>query len=109
MTRASIACAAILAALLAGCADRIDPSTPESTAKSIEELQKSLSPEKRDQFSAALAVVVRNALGGPVKEVGDSPEGRARVRTALKGKTADDIIAEAARIKEEESAAKAKP
>jgi len=109
MRRASIACAALLLALLAGCSPQIDPSSPESTAKSIEEIQNSLPEAKRKEFTDALAVVLPHALGGGYQAVGDSPEGRARVRAALAGKTADDIIADAAQIKQEAAAAKAKP
>jgi hypothetical protein len=109
MRRASIAYAALLLALLAGCSPRIDPSSPESTTKSIEEIQNSLSEEKRKEFTDALAVVLPHALGGGYQAVGDSPEGRARVRAALAGKTADDIIADATQIKQEAAAAKAKP
>jgi hypothetical protein len=101
MTRASIACASLLLVLLTGCTKRIDSSSPESTSKSIEAIQQSLSEEQRKQFGEALAVVIPNALGGGYKDVGDSPDGRARVRAALAGKSADDIIAEAARIKQD--------
>lgn len=104
--RAALACAAVVVALLSGCSERIDPSTPETTQKSIEELQNSLPEEKRAEFSRALGVVIANALGGGYKDVGDTPEGRARVREALRGKTANDIIAEAARLEQESKQAK---
>lgn len=110
-TRASIVCAAVLLALAAGSCSRapsIDPSTPESTQQTIEQIQAALPEGKRDEFSGALAVVIATALGGGYQDVGDTPEGRARVRAALAGKTADDIIAEAARIRREAAAAPAK-
>jgi len=60
MRRASIAYAALLLALLAGCSPRIDPSSPESTTKSIAEIQNSLPEAKRKEFTDALAVVIPN-------------------------------------------------
>lgn len=106
-TRASIAGAAIIFALFAGCSsERLDPSTPESTEQTIQRVQASLSDAKRQEFTEALSIVIANALGGGYREVGDTPEGRARVRAALQGKTADDIIADAARIRQESAAGK---
>lgn len=109
INRASIACAA-LALALASCsrAPTIDSSNPESVQKSIEQVQDGLPEEKREAFSEALAVVIATALGGGYQDVGDTPEGRARVRAALDGKTADDIIAAAAKIRREAAAAPAK-
>jgi len=115
--RASIACAGLLVVLVAGCSEStdplgsrsIDPSSPESTEQSIAEIQASLPEEKRQEFSEALAVVIPNALGGGYREVGDTPEGRQRVREALRSKTADQIIAAAAQIRQENAARQAKP
>ncbi|MBM4247532.1 MAG: hypothetical protein FJ148_27715 [Deltaproteobacteria bacterium] len=90
----------LLAALLAACTQRIDPSTPESAQASIEKLQDGLSDEEREKFSTALGIVIANALGGGYLDLGDTPEGRKRVREALAGKTAQDIIAEADRIQQ---------
>ncbi len=88
-------------ALASGCSQspRIDSSTPESTAASIEKVQSALPPEKRDQFSVALSAVIANALGGGYRDVGDTPEGRERVRAALNGKSADEVIAAAEKIR----------
>ena len=110
INRASIACAALVLALASGCsrAPTIDSSSPESVAKSIEQIQAALPEAKREAFSEALAVVIATALGGGYKDVGDTPEGRARVRAALDGKTADDVIAAAAKIRLEAAAAPAK-
>lgn len=99
-SRHTITAMLLLAALVAACAQRIDPSTPESAQVSIEKLQESLSEEERNKFSAALGIVIANALGGGYLDVGDTPEGRKRVREALAGKTAQDIIAEAERIQQ---------
>jgi len=100
ITRASISCVAMVLALAcAGGASRIDASSSESTEASIERIQNGLSEEKRDQFSVALATVIAHALGGGYRDVGDTPEGRARVRAALNGKSADEIIAAAEQIR----------
>lgn len=91
----------MLLALASGCsrAPRIDPSTPASTEASIERVQSALPAEKREQFSEALAVVIAHALGGGYRDVGDTPEGRERVRAALDGKSADEVIAAAEKIR----------
>lgn len=95
----------LLATLVAACTPKIDPSTPESAQESIEKIQDGLSDEERDKFSNALGIVIANALGGGYRDVGDTPEGRKRVREALAGKTAQEIIADAERIKEQAAAA----
>lgn len=91
----------MLLALASGCSQspRLDSSTPASIEASIEQVQSALPPEKRDQFSTALSTVIANALGGGYRDVGDTPEGRERVRAALDGKSADEIIAAAEKIR----------
>lgn len=106
MSRRRTATACLLfATLVTACTPKIDPSTPESAQESIEKIQDGLSDEERDKFSNALGIVIANALGGGYRDVGDTPEGRKRVRAALAGKTAQDIIADAERIKEQAAAA----
>jgi len=103
MKRAPIAFAALLLVLVA-CSEpqpRVDASTPESTARSLEEIQSSLPEDKREKFSEALAIIIPYAMGGNLQEVGNTPEARERVQAALRGKTADEIIAEADRIRRE--------
>jgi hypothetical protein len=93
-----------LVALAGGCspaAPTIDPSTPETSARSIEAVQEALSEADREKFSNALAIVITHALGGGYRDVGDTPEGRARVREALAGKSAEQIIAAAERIQQD--------
>ena len=94
----------LLATMLAACSPKIDPSTPESAQQSIEKVQDSLSDAEREKFSTALGVVIAHAMGGGYRDVGDTPEGRKRVREALAGKTAKDIIADAERIQKEAAA-----
>jgi hypothetical protein len=103
--RPTLAATLLLAVLLAACSPKIDPSTPESAQASIEKVQNSLSDEERDRFSTALGIVIAHAMGGGYRDVGDTPEGRKRVREALAGKTAKEIIADAERIKKEAAAA----
>jgi hypothetical protein len=100
MSRRPIPAALLLALLLTACTPKIDPSTPETTQASIEKIQNRLSEEEREQFSTALGIVIATAMGGGYKDVGDTPEVRKRVRAALDGKSAQDIIAEADRIKQ---------
>lgn len=107
--RASIACAAMVLALsCAGGPPRIDASSSESTQASIERVQSALPAEEREAFSVALATVIAHALGGGYRDVGDTPEGRARVRAALSGKTADEIVAAAEQIRGEAGTAQEK-
>ena len=94
----------LLATMLAACSPKIDPSTPESAQQSIEKVQDSLSEAEREKFSTALGVVIAHAMGGGYRDVGDTPEGRKRVREALAGKTAKEIIADAERIQKEHAA-----
>ena len=94
----------LLATMLAACSPKIDPSTPESAQQSIEKVQDSLSDAEREKFSTALGVVIAHAMGGGYRDVGDTPEGRKRVREALAGKTAKEIIADAERIQKEYAA-----
>ena len=94
----------LLATMLAACSPKIDPSTPESAQQSIEKVQDSLSDAEREKFSTALGVVIAHAMGGGYRVVGDTPEGRKRVRDALAGKTAKDIIGDAERIQKEHAA-----
>jgi hypothetical protein len=100
--------ALLLATLLAACSPKIDPSTPENAQASIEKVQNSLSEQEREKFSTALGIVIAHAMGGGYRDVGDTPEGRKRVREALAGKTASEIIADAERIQKEAAAAGAK-
>jgi hypothetical protein len=105
MPRRSLVTTTLLLALLfAGCTPRIDPSTPETTQASIEKIQNGLSDAEREQFSTALGIVIASAMGGGYKDVGDTPEVRMRVRAALEGKSAQDIIAEADRLRKQAEA-----
>lgn len=104
MSRRPITAALLLSLLLTACTPKIDPSTPETTQASIEKIQNRLSEEEREQFSTALGIVIATAMGGGYKDVGDTPEVRKRVRAALDGKSAKDIIAEADRIKQQAAA-----
>lgn len=111
MPRRPILILVMLVALLSACSGgsssaplTIDPSTPETTQKSIEAIQNSLPEAERDKFSTALSVVIAHALGGGYQDVGDTPEGRERVRAALRGKTAQEVIAAAEQIAREQKA-----
>lgn len=94
----------LLALVFAACTPRIDPSTPETTQASIEKIQNRLSEEEREKFSTALGIVIASAMGGGYKDVGDTPEVRKRVRAALEGKSAQEIIAEADRLRKQAEA-----
>jgi hypothetical protein len=102
--RPTVAASLLLALLITACTPKIDPSTPETTEASIEKIQNRLSDAEREQFSNALGIVIATAMGGGYKDVGDTPEVRKRVRAALDGKSAKDIIAEADRIKQQAGA-----
>lgn len=93
----SLACGAALLALVSGCTQRVDATSFESTTESLEEMQAGLSKEKAAQFKEALGVLVADAFA-PTND--DTPEARAHFQQSVRDKTVDEIIAEAARVKE---------
>lgn len=101
--RTSLACAAALLALLSGCTKRVDTSSWESTKTSLEEMSKSLPKEEVPRFNDSLGVLVAKSFG-PSNE--DTPEARARLQQYVGGKTADEIIAEGERVKQQSQQAK---
>jgi hypothetical protein len=61
-------------------------------------MSKSLPKEKVPQFNDALGLLVAKSFG-PSND--DTPEARARLQQYVGGKTADEIIAEAERVKQQ--------
>ena len=105
----------VVALALTGCAEpKIDTSTPESTQTSIAKVRESLPQDKRAEFDAGLQAVMASQIdvtailfqslspGGP--SVSDY---EAKFKKAINGKTGNEIIAEAKRIKDERENKKA--
>ena len=95
----------ILMFLISGCSDpKIDASSDESMKESIQQIRKSLSDDKKEKFDDALKILAFSQIN--LKSI--FAEGAAGVGTtelkmkeALNGKTGDEIISEAQRIKEQ--------
>lgn len=96
-----------LIALLAlvGCGKRgIDTSSPEKLEKSIEAQKQTLSPEKQKEYEEAIAVITMKDVDiGNLFQFAADPEGLKRKvadgQKALDGKSVDEVIAMAAKIK----------
>jgi len=99
----------LLTLVLSGCGKpTVDASSEEAMAASIEEMKSGMTPEERAEFEDAAQVVLMSevdikgmmqaALRG---EELDSDEMIGDMKGRLDGMTADDIVAEADRIKKE--------
>ncbi len=98
-----------VAFLIVGCGSpRIDGSSEEKMKSSIEKIQNSLSNEKREEFNKAFQVVVFSTidyksiflLGEPDKEVNYKNTIK-NAEMLLHNKTADEVIAEANKIRKD--------
>lgn len=89
----------LLALVLAGCADpKIDSSSEEAMQESVARVRKSLPEDQRAAFDEALTVVGIGGMGLESLQLG--PEGiLAQARTNLEGKTAQEILSQAAAIR----------
>lgn len=89
---------------LAGCAAKIDGSSDETMADSISKVRSALSEKKREEFDKALMVVGLGQISFSdlmaAGQAGTPPQVDS-LRKTLDGKTADQVIAEANRIRAE--------
>jgi hypothetical protein len=108
MVRQSVATIVGLAAWAVACgtAPRIDTSSDERVAASLDEVRRSLPPAKRPAFDEALATVASSRFSkDAVSEMAAGPRGfGARVLEPLNGMTADEVLTEARRIVAEREA-----
>lgn len=98
---------AIAATLLSGCGEpRIDGSSEEAFKKSISKVAESLPEEKRKQFSAdVMLLAFQNMDLGKVMSGKQNPEDiSGSMISSLGGKTAGEVSAEAARVREARAA-----
>lgn len=98
---------AALALLLSGCGEaRLDGSSEEAFKESLEKISKGLEESKREQFKTAISEVLFSGIDLKTIMSGEvTPEGRAEaVRKELAGKNADEVIAEANRLREARAA-----
>lgn len=115
---ASLAFLLLAAPGLGGCtgaprvdadAPRIDMSTEESAARTMERLQKSLTPQQLNDFNQATLALVRKELEvGQDENKLDPQKARIAVKKVLDGRTAAEVVA-AARQARPAPAAPAKP
>ncbi len=89
---------------LTGCAAKIDGSSDETMKNSVSKVRLSLSEKKREEFDKALMVVGIGQISFAdlfAADKTDTPPLVESLRKALHGKTADQVIAEANRIRTE--------
>lgn len=94
---------AIAAVLLSGCGEpKIDGSSEEAFKKSLSKVAESLPAEKREQFSAdVMLLAFQNMDLGKVISGKQKPDDISEgMLTTLGGKTAGEVSAEAARVRE---------
>ena len=92
----------LLCLLIVSCQKKIDGSSEESMKNSIEEINKSLEGDKKEEFQESMQLMMFNGLelsdlmkdGGAEKKAED-------FKTRIDGLTADDIIEEGDKIKKE--------
>lgn len=91
--------------ILIGCSSpKIGTSSDESMKASIEKVRQSLPKEKKEQFDEALKIIAFDQIN--LKDIfSTGAEGigitEAKMKEALNGKTGNDVIAEAEKIKRE--------
>lgn len=90
----------VIAILLTSCSKSIDGSSDEAMKTSIEEIKNSLNQEKKEKFDESLKLIMFHGLDfGNLLKDGGVEETTSNLISKLDGKTADDIIAEGAKIK----------
>lgn len=104
----SLAVLLLLAPGLRGCSDpqssaeapRIDMSSDEAAARSIERVRDSLDDDQRRALTDATVLLVRHALGDDRASALDPDKARRAVKQVLDGRTAAEVIAEARAVEE---------
>ena len=92
----------VIAILLSSCAKKIDGSSEEAMKSSIEKIKNSLDDEKKEKFEESMKLIMFNGLDfGKLMQEGGAEETVSDMKSKLDGKTADDIIAEGAKIQAE--------
>jgi len=87
-----------VASLSFGCKPTLDTSSEESLKTSAEKVKNSLPKEKQDKFEEAMVIIVANR---GMKAALSGGDGEKKVKEVLNGKTGDEVIAEAEKIKAE--------
>lgn len=92
----------VIAILLSSCAKKIDGSSEEAMKSSIEKIKNSLDDEKKGKFEESMRLIMFNGLDfGKLIQEGGAEETVSDMKTKLDGKTADEVIAEGAKIQAE--------
>jgi hypothetical protein len=100
--------AGVAASMVAcGTTPRIDTTSDERAAASLEEVRHSLPPAKRPAFDEAVMTVVSSRFGeDEIRDVAAGPPGfEARALEPLNGMTAHEVLTEAGRIAAEKKEA----
>ncbi|MBY6070588.1 hypothetical protein KUV35_04750 [Marinobacter salsuginis] len=90
--------------ILAGCGEqKIDGSSDASLKSSIADIKQSLPPEKAEEFSSAIQIIAFNQVDfESIMKGGANPDQMVSdAMASLDGKTPDDVIAEAQRLREQ--------
>ncbi|WP_394906088.1 DUF6694 family lipoprotein [uncultured Mesonia sp.] len=92
--RKLILCLTFIALTLTACSKKIDASTDEAMKSSVEEIENSLSEEKKEEFTSALQLVMMSNLnlGDVLSGDTDVDKSLSNIKDKLDGKSADDII-----------------
>jgi len=102
----------VFALVLAGCdqAPKIDGTSIESTKYSLEKVNEPLTPEKRKELDTALNAIgeYSNLETFSLRKGGDRAASNRMLLAILNNKTADEIIAEAEKLKPKTEARKKK-
>ena len=80
-----------------GCQPKVDGSSEEAMKASVEKIKKSLDADKAQKFETAMAVVMMHNVNASA--MGNPEAAQKQVLASVNGKTADQIIAEADKIR----------
>lgn len=91
-----------VAILFSSCDKKIDGSSEEAMKSSIEEIKQSLNEEEKQEFNESMKLVMFHGLDfGDLMQEGGANDIVSDMKSKLDGKTADDINAEAEKIRAE--------
>ncbi len=99
MSRFNIIVLITISIFLIGCEKKIDTTSDESSKASIQKIKESLNTEKQKEFEDALKIIAYSKFNFT-----ENKSMKEDIKTALKGKTADQVISEANILKAEKEA-----
>lgn len=107
MSRIGIIAVIAIGFFLVGCDKKIDTTSDDSTKTSIQKVKESLSGDKQKEFEDAIKIIAYSKVN--LKDImlqgqNASTNIHAEIKSVLNGKTADQVIAEANKIRSEQLA-----